>query len=130
MQIPATKKTLLLALLLSTGCAWAEWQEVGRSVQAVVYIDPENIYKNGNLRRVWTLIDTAEKDKDGTASIRTRNEYDCKEERMRTLSISHHSEAGAGGNQLFSYTFAGQTAWSDIPPKTGTFTILKIVCAK
>jgi hypothetical protein len=130
MQISVTKKTLLLTLLLSTGSGWAEWQEIGRSVNAVIYIDPETIRKNGNLRRVWTLVDSTGKSKDGSMSTRMREEYDCKDERKRVLSISTHSEAMASGNQLLSHTYAEPTQWQDIPPNTGTVEILKLVCAK
>ena len=130
MQISANKKTLLLVLILSIGSAWAEWQETGRSVDAVIYIDLTTNRIDGNLRKVWTLIDYRERSKDGQMSSSLRYEFDCKEERERALSITNHSEAMAGGNVLMSHTYEKPPKWEDIPPTTGTAKILKLTCAK
>lgn len=124
------KKLFLVCLMMLAGSAWAEWVLTLRNGDSIIYIDPETIRKDGNLRRVWTLIDYAQKSTNGRASTRLRVEYDCKEERHRVLSLSTHSEAMAGGDQLVSHTYAEPIKWDDIPPQTGFVTILKIVCAK
>ena len=113
-------KTLLLALLLVTSSAWAEWVKVSSGQ----YIDPDSIRKDGDLRRVWELRNYEPERR----SARARMEYDCKQERKRILSISTHSEPMAGGMIVSQY--GEDSIWRDIPPDTVAELLLKIVCAK
>lgn len=123
------KKLLLVCLMMLASSAWAEWQEFIQNDTSVSYIDLETIRKDGNLRKIWVLLNYAEKDINGKMSARTRQEFDCKEERRRVLTISTHSEAMAGGKQLFSHTL-DTPKWEEIPPNTNYMTLLKLVCAK
>jgi hypothetical protein len=92
----------------------------------VFYIDPETIRKDGNLVRVWTIYDEKRRHKDGQLSIRSREEYDCKQERYRYLSMSTHSEPMARGDTLESYP--PDVSWREIPPGGAASFMLKIVC--
>ena len=121
-------KTLLLALLLVTGSAWAEWVRVSGNDAADIYIDPATIRIDGGLRRVWEVQDLKQRHKDGELSRRTRNEYDCKQERYKTLSISEHSGPMASGTTLISGI--PNSSWRDIPPGSIGEAVLKIVCAQ
>lgn len=121
-------KTLLLALLLVTGSAWAEWVRVGESDAIEQYIDPATIRKDGNLVRVWTIQNLKQRHKNGELSLRVRYEYDCKQERLKFLSGTEHSGPMASGTELRSDIGSGQ--WNDIPPGTVGESVLKIVCAK
>jgi hypothetical protein len=123
------KKTLLLALMLVTGSVWAEWVMVSVSVtEQDFYIDKDTIRKDGNLRKVWSVNNLKQRDKYGGMSYRGRDEFDCKSERKRTLSVSLHSEPMADGKILFDEQGSGE--WTDVPPDTPMARILKIVCAK
>ena len=124
------KKLLLtlLASLLFTGSAWAEWVKVAESDDFVRYIDPATVRKDGNLVKVWEITDYKKRDKDGKLSLRSRTEYDCKQERYRGLSISQHSGPMASSTTLFSSE--GPFTWSEIPPGTVSEEVLKIICAK
>ena len=83
---------LIAWLILVATPAWAEWVKVSESDGLTGYVDPATIRKNGNLRRVWEIQDLkARGTKFGELSRRVLNEYDCKEERMRTLSATFHS---------------------------------------
>ena len=126
------KKLLLtlLASLLVTGSAWAEWEKAAATDSADFYIDPATIRVDGNLRRIWEVIDYTKKVKDGHLSTRMRVEYDCKQERFRVMSISQHSGAMASGNNIYSYTWDPPRKWDDIPPNSYYEIVLKIVCAK
>lgn len=119
---------LCFLLALVAAPAWAEWVQVVANDRTIFYIDPASIRKDGNLRKVWGIADLKQRDKDGTMSRRSRSEYDCKEERRRTLALSTHSEPMAGGLTLMSFEQASE--WSAIPPDTVAETILKRVCAK
>ena len=121
-------KTLLLALLLVTGSAWAEWVMVARHDTFDKYIDPETIRKDGNLRRVWEIDDLKQRGKSGELSFRFRTEYDCKQERLRMLSLNARSGPMAGGESI--HQSSSEDIWRDIPPRSIGEMVLKIVCAK
>lgn len=119
---------LCFLLALVAAPAWAEWVRLAGSDTAILYIDPDSIRKDGNFRKVWEIADLKQRHKDGVMSLRTRSEYDCKEERSRFLAISHHSEPMAGGETLSSGDGVGP--WTAIPPDSLAETSLKRVCAK
>ena len=111
-----------------SGSAWAEWVKVANTDLIDYYIDPASIRKDGNLRIVWELQNLKQRHKDGELSRRGRNEYDCKQERIKTLSFSFHSEAMGSGTTLLSDSNEGE--WDHIPPGSVSERVLKIVCAK
>ncbi len=118
----------LCLLALVAAPAWAEWVKVDETDEMTVYIDPAKIKKDGNLRRAWELQDLKQRDTDGEMSRRALQEYDCKEDRCRVLSISVHSEAMAGGKVIMSGEVNGK--WKYIAPDTVSATVLSFVCAK
>jgi hypothetical protein len=125
-------KKLLLTLvttLMLTGAAWAEWIKVVSSNEDTYYFDPSTIRVEGDKRKVWELIDSKLRNKYGAFSVRLRNEYDCKREKVQILSATEHSEAMARGKTLSNEQYATED-WSDIPPNTSAENMLKIVCAK
>ena len=127
------KKLLLtlLASLLVTGSAWAEWLKVGESDAIYAYIDLATIRKDGNIVRVWAINDLKQRNKDGELSTRIRAEFDCKQERQKYLSLSTHSGRMASGTTIYTYDFARSPAnWSEIPPGSIGETVLKIVCSQ
>ena len=124
------KSLLLPLLLLATGSAWAGWEEVGESsTETTFYIDRATIRKDGNLRRMWEVLDLKQRGKDGGISFRTKNEYDCKGERYRILASSSHAEPMAGGKTIFSFG-EDPSGWRDIPPRTPSEAKLRIACAQ
>lgn len=119
-------KPLLLSLLLCSSGARAEWLYYGETDNSTFYIDLATIRKEGNLRRVWEVLDLKQRRKDGELSYRVRNEYDCKQERYRILSITSHSGQMAKGEILESSS--SPAPWRDIPPDTTAKDSLKLVC--
>lgn len=126
------RKALLLSLLLlATGSAWAEWEEVSKTDRATFYADKTTIRKDGNLSKMWSVYDLKQRDKDGSMSSRSRHEYDCKGERRRYLATSSHAEPMAGGKTIESYgEDLNKNPWRDIPPGTAAEDMLKIACAQ
>ena len=115
--------------MMLAGSAWAEWVVYAETADtSTLYYDPATIRKEGNMRRVWVLIDLRERGRSGEMSSRMRFEYDCKQERYRFLGISGHSEPMAGGKVLV--TAGEDNDWRAIAPRTIDETMLKIVCAK
>ena len=122
-------KTLLLIAIFLTGSAWADWARISGNAELTYYIDPATIRKDGNLRKVWSLLDRKEPDeKSAELSTRTRQEYDCKEERYRFLNMTEHSGQMATGNTLKSINTPSE--WWDVPPKSMVEIVLKAVCSK
>jgi len=121
---------LMLVLAAMSSGAMAEWVLVSQpDIGTKVYLDPLTIKKDGNLGRAWVLFDFSTANTDGVLSRRTLQEYDCKGERRRTLSISTHSEPMAGGSVLYSATNPNPVPpWSYITPDTGGVTVFKLVC--
>lgn len=120
--------SLSMALMMIGQSAQAGWIKVEEIEDRSFYIDPETIRKNGNRSTVWQLVEFRKRDKDGMMSARARHEYDCKEERVRALTISNHSGSMASGETLFSHTYTA-SPWSDIPPGTVSRIHMEIICA-
>lgn len=124
-----TKAVLPTLLLLVTGSAWAGWVRVGSNEDATFYIDPTTIRMDGSLRKVWEMRDFKQRNKRGAISSRLRQEYDCRSERHKLLSISEHSEPMTGGDVLGSSQY-NDNDWQEIPPATVVEFYLRMVCAK
>ena len=129
MHTSIRKKAIALSLmLLATSSAWADWEMISETHRANFYIDPTTIRKDGNFRKVWEVQNLKVRHKDGEKSWRTRNEYDCINERQRILSFSTHSGPVATGDVLQIGREPG--SWSDVAPGTSGDTILRIVCGE
>lgn len=123
-------KQILFMLLafVSSNAAAAAWVEVSETVGAFVYIDRSTIRKNGDLRRVAVIQDLKKRNPNGHLSMRALDEYDCKEARLRSLSLATHSEQMAAGRILWSRDTPGE--WIHVAPDTPTQKIFRIVCAR
>lgn len=124
------KYLLALAMLIASP-AWADWVEVGEIGGNKSYIDPSTIRIDGNFRKVWTMDNyPMSRSVNGVNvwSLRSRFEYDCKEERLRLLSVSSFSKPYATGESLNQYD--SPTEWRDIPPNTIGTVIFNRVCAQ
>lgn len=116
----------LIALLAAP--AWADWVLVEDDGDMAVYFDPATTQKNDQFRRVLAVQDLKQKGKDGEMSRRILMEYDCKEQRSRTLSTSSHSEPMAGGKSLLSNDYYSR--WTAVVSGTDSSVPLKYVCAQ
>ncbi len=121
-------RALLAALLvLATAQAHADWMKLEEHAQAVLYFDPENIVKDGILRRVWTLQDR--KTPDGAVlSRRAQWEFNCKESSVRMMYLSAHRDHMALGTPVVSDGRPGP--WGPVGPDSVNKTILTLACAR
>ena len=122
------KKLFFVCLMMLAGSAWAEWVFYSETDTSTFYYDPATIKKDGHIRRVWELNNLRKRHKEGEMSRRYRVEYDCKQERMKFLGLSEHSEPMAGGEVL--KTLGEDKEWREVPPNTPLEITFKIVCAK
>jgi len=83
----------------------AEWVETGRNAVCTVYSNPASIRRNGKLVKIWELLDlkSAIRLAKGKPhrSIKRRSEYDCRQNRWRTLYLSFYSGNMASGELVY-----------------------------
>ena len=122
--------TMLLAVLSSS--AVAEWIEVGGNETTAIYADPATIRKMGNMVKMWHLLDYMNtRGIEGFKpyiSVKVQDEYDCKQERTRTLAISLHSGNMGEGEVLGTSTAPGN--WRPVPPDTLVETLREFACGR
>jgi hypothetical protein len=123
-------KYLLALLLLFASPAWADWTLVTDNDNGTkFYIDYSTIRKDGNLRKVWEVTDFKNPETfNGLVylSVRARAEYDCKEERKRTLTTTAHSGLRTQGSIVWRDELPSN--WNDAPPRSAMLEMLQRVC--
>lgn len=133
--------TLLLAIA-SSGLE-AGWDYVGSNEQFTTYAETAPPRKVGNNMQMWSLKDYA-KDyapaqkgyklitlaKNGKLykSSLSQDEYDCKGEQSRTLTVTYHSERMGKGETIDSSYGFGQ--WLPTPPGSIAKVLLRIACER
>lgn len=119
----------LVPILLMMFCcsASAEWLLFSKADNGDKhYIDVSTMQTNKHLVSISSLINFSQKDDDGLSSKRTHEEFDCSKERVRTLSLSGHSEPFASGEVLHNKNTPGE--WTHIPPETSLSERFLIAC--
>jgi hypothetical protein len=127
------KKFLFLVALLAPAIAQAEWVKLtsASAGEVTIYVDPATIKRDGNVAEFSTLVDYATVrtlSGEPFQSATVQNEIDCAGKKIRTLAVSSHSEAMAGGHVVSTST--GYEPWTRIAPKTIVFAAFEFVCKK
>ena len=125
------KLLLGLMLLMTAGAASAEWMRSGDNDEHIQYVDRATIRRNGNFVKMWSLADFKKVKVTGgksNLSLRSQQEYDCKEERIRTLAITTFS--GQMGSGTVNYFDSDTEKWIPVPPRSIAETMWKIACGK
>lgn len=122
---------LMLLLALSCGSAMAEWVLVGKDNQIKHYADPDTIRRKGNIVKMWSLYDMlpgATPFGPNVRSVTLLREFDCKEERSRSLSFSSYGGQMAHGKVSLTSDDVGK--WKPVAPRTANNVYLKFACSK
>ena len=127
-----SRHLFLLACLLSCVNAFAlSWTAAGLHDLGIYYYDSSSIEHQGDKHRAWTMLDyrDPQKNKQGNSfkSTRAQMEFDCKDKRVRALTVSFHSGAKLTGEVLVSEGVFQD--WMSVPPSTPMANIMKAVCA-
>jgi len=129
-QLPNIILPVLLTAL--SGSAAAGWVEVGGNEITVAYADSGTIRRAGDMVKMWHLLDYATaRSIEGIKpylSIKVLDEYDCAQERARTISMSLHSGNMGVGEVLGTVTDPGD--WRPVPPDTLVETLRAFACGK
>lgn len=124
-------KAILLLLAVASGGAAADWVEVDSDATTTYYIDPTAISRDGDVAQMRELLDYNAVRARGTLRYRSssaQSEYDCKGQKVRTLSLSLHSGNMAAGKTLHSTKHPGK--WTPVPPGGAIEALWKIACGK
>jgi len=124
------KKLFLTIALFLCFPVLADWKYIATEIdsESEFYLNFETLRKEGNVRRIWQLVNLKSGDKNGWASIRSRMEFDCKNETTQGFSMVAFSEKFAAGKDLFQSN--QPTTKSDVAPNTVGWTVLKEVCKR
>lgn len=117
----------LLMLIAST--AWAGWEHVVQDEDGARFlIDYQTIRKDGNKVKFWQLVNYPKPVTLGEVkylSTRSRQEYDCKQEQKRVLTVTAFDNWNADGQAVIKEETG---KWQEIPPETVVWEIMKKVC--
>ena len=124
-------KYLLALLMLFASPAWAGWEFVVETVSGTqIFIDFQTVRREGNRVKVWELANYPKPLNTPSGleifSLRTRYEFDCKEETSRMLAITAFPEQYARGKELGHEGESNK--WEHIAPRSTHSEVLKKVC--
>jgi hypothetical protein len=123
-------KYLFSLLILISTSAWAEWTYVTSSASGDErFLNMQTIRKEGNIRKVWQLVNYSKPNEYGWNSQRGRIEIDCKNETVQLLSSNVFKEKFAGGNSVFETKKSDTDIPRDIAPNTVMWAIMEKVCS-
>lgn len=128
-------KVILKVLLAVVSCsAVAEWVVVGKAENITVYADPASIHINGSIAGMQYLADLkmALNTDDGKPymSTKAQDEFDCKEGKHRTRSLSCYTGNMGNGDVVCTYSGQSHEAWHQVVPKSINETMWKLSCGK
>lgn len=115
-------------LLLSAAPAWAGWTPVSGSEKTYDYIDLDTLRVDGPMRRVMTLSDRTEPDRDGDMSYRIFLEYNCARQTYRSLHSMFFSGAMATGPTTGKTDRASE--WRPVIDGTISASVMKTICSR
>ena len=122
---------VLMALMLVSGQAAADWVFLDWTPSYSAYADPTTVRQSGERVRMWTLTDyRSVQTYDGSAYLSNKAEFehDCQAGRVRMLAFSLYSEAKGSGKVVHSDVHPGK--WQQIVPDTIGQTMWKFACVK
>lgn len=119
------------AFLLASTLGWAaNWAITGMSDSAEYGIDRSSIEREGDLRRVWTMLDYRQAQHTSLGktfwSSRALMEMNCTNKHVPTRSLALYSGPKLSGEMLTSEGVFGQ--WQPAPPNSPVFNIMKSLC--
>ena len=132
------KRTILLALLLTCGAAWAsEWVSVGQPGDKTSenFVDVSSIRRSGDIARAWIKLVLLPHTQRGAGTdsgkwiekLVQREAYNCSEGSAKMEAIRTDYEDGTSW-QDSPESMARQT-WEPVPPDTVGEAIMKFVCS-
>ena len=108
----------------------ADWAAVGLFDQGTFYIDRDSIAREGETRKVWTMLDYRQPktNSHGLAyrSTRSLQHIQCKSQQVKTLSLAFYTGTRGSGDVLSSEGVIQE--WQPIPPDSVLAKMAWTVC--
>ncbi len=126
------KALFLASVLLTSNLALAnQWTALGLFDIGTFYVDTDHITSSGEHRKAWTMLDYRQPKVHAPTgkqfkSTRMQMEFDCKDQTVRTLSLSYHTGVRLSGDALSTEGVIGP--FEPVPPNTPIFKIMRLVC--
>ena len=123
------KKLLITFLVLFSTNAYCEWTVVDLDKDGNGYMDFSTIKRSSTSVRVWELLDFKNTQSLGSIyynSIVSFREYDCSQDRVRSLSSTYFSNTMGSGNPMKQLNQPSD--WMYVLPKTVGAKKLNILC--
>jgi len=131
MKFGAAKAILFSLFLACINPASAAWVAYSESDSTVLYYDPTSLESREGQLKLWILSNLQWPASDGHTSSLFQLAIDCPGRRLRTLYLSHHSEAMAKGNRLSVVEDpTAKNPWLTIPKGTPSEALLQAVCPR
>ena len=115
----------------SIALAQAKWVMLHEDDRFSYYVDINSVKKNNQFARAWTLIEYKTPRQNGyflTKSLVSLEEYDCKEDKTRTLSQTQYTGSMGQGEKL-SVDLSNEK-WVYIIPNSINDSMEKFTCKK
>jgi hypothetical protein len=117
-KVAVRKAVLMMLLALVSGSAAAKWEVVGRTERSTLYADAFRP-QQGDLVRMWTLSDLTRSQAftDGKtfSSVVRQEEFNCVEDRMRTLYLEFNANNMGLGDAI--YSTSTRSVWAVVGPR-------------
>ena len=131
------RRLLIILVLLISGPAYAQWVPVGGKVEEgltvyTVYVDPDTISRNGDVVKVWALMDFKTiQNEPGPPhlSVKSQREFDCTEERVWLLALTAFSGNMGNGNAVYRYSDAKDQG-TPVEPSSVAQSLWIVACNK
>jgi len=121
---------LLLAIV--SGGLQAEWMKVNANDNLTTYVDPASITKAENIARMSGMVDLKEAKKEELGksflSAKSLQEYDCKDEQVRKITLSFFSGNMGAGDIVHTYTDPEKWKWTPVAHGSIVETMWKTAC--
>lgn len=125
------RKRFFMLLMIFSSSTWAGWEYVTESTENAYFLDASTLRKNGNIRKIWGTANFFSVPLSGAESSRWLIELDCKEEKVRFLEHSFHSEPMAGGTVISKVDLPlDGSKWTHVAPRSVRSELMKFACAK
>ena len=101
------RRFFLLQMLLGSGVVFADWTQIGESIDYTGYVDLATIQRTGSVVKMWDLMDYKTPRRGlglSFLSQQGQSEYDCKSKKMRVMSFAWFSGNLGNGQILHNST--------------------------
>lgn len=123
------KKIIFTLLLFSFSLAHAEWVQVGKNKDGLIYLDYSSINKNGINKKAWTLVIFNEPkplpNAPAILSTKAYDEFDCKNLETRQLTFIAYSDKESNNQILINND---KDKFQPVVPDSSWAKVLKAVC--